>query len=146
MDNEQKIENGKILYISGYGRSENETIVYALTMPVSVTTIIDDDGSAWVEFREKTEQDNWQVVCQTGVIPDVAPPARWNELKHEKDVENAISKTVAGWISIFMRDGVFCTDAQKLTFLSSFDLRDVAKRLQKDLEELYRKYQDEYKM
>lgn len=144
MDNEQKIENGKILYISGYGRSENETIVYALTMPVSVTTIIDDDGSAWVEFREKTEQDNWQVVCQTGIIPDVAPPARWNELKHEKDVENAISKTVAGWISIFMRDGLFCTDGEKQTFVSFLDLRDIAERLRKNIDDVYNKYREKY--
>ena len=145
MDNEQKTENGKILYISAYGNDENETIVYALNMPVSVSTFIGDDGSASIEFREKTERDNWRLVCQTGVIPDVEPPTRFSALKHEKGLEESVSKTVAGWITIFMRDGVFCTDSKKQTFVYNFDLRDIAERLQKNLEEVYQRYKEEYK-
>lgn len=145
MDNEQRTGNGKILYISEYGNDENETIVHALDMPVSVTTFIGDDGSACIEFREKTELENWRLVCQTGVIPDVEPPVQFDRLKKEKGIEEAVSKTVAGWISIFMRDGEFCTDPEKLTFVHTFDLRDVAVRVQKNLEEVYQKYREEYK-
>ena len=64
----------------------------------------------------------------------------------EKDysLEDNIGKTVAGWISIYMRDGVFCTDSKKLTFVSYLDLRDIAARVEKNLEDVYNKYRETY--
>lgn len=145
MKEDKTINDGKVLYISGYGEDSNETVVYALNMPVSVTVHIENNGSGIVEFREKTEKDNWKLVCQTGFIPDATPPVRMGDFDKDYNLEDNISKTVAGWITVFMRDGVFCTDSKKQTFVYSFDLRDIAERLQKNLEEVYQRYKEEYK-
>ena len=74
MKEDKTINDGKVLYISGYGEDSNETVVYALNMPVSVTVHLENNGSGIVEFREKTEKDNWKLVCQTGFIPDATQP------------------------------------------------------------------------
>lgn len=136
---EEKIKNvGNVLYITGYGNDSNETTVYALTMPVNITAHIDIDGSALVQFKGKQDDGLWQTVCQTGVVPDVEPPSDFEKVK--KELEEAVAKTVAGWITVYMRDGIFCTDKGKMTFSCQFDLRDVMVRLQKNLEEVYAKY------
>ena len=140
MDKEKKINDGKVLYISGYGDDENETVVYALNMPVSVTVYIDNNGSGIVEFREKTEKDNWQLVCQTGFIPGATPPVRMRDFEKDYNLEDNLAKTVAEWISIYMRDGVFCTDKKQLTFVSFLDLRDIRERLEKNMDDVYNKY------
>ena len=51
MKEDKTINDGKVLYISGYGEDSNETVVYALNMPVSVTVYIDNNGSGIVEFK-----------------------------------------------------------------------------------------------
>lgn len=138
---EEKIKNaGKVLYMTGYSDDSNETVVYALDMPVSVAVHIEMDGSVLIQFRERQEHGHWRTVCQTGVVPDIAPPADFANLKNELDLDENIAKTVAGWVTIFMREGTFCTDSSKMTFVSFFDLRDIADRLQKNLEEVYEKY------
>lgn len=109
-------------------------------MPVSVTVYIDDNGKGCVEFREKTDQDNWRCVCQTGFIPNVEVPVQFKELKSQKNLEETVAKTVAGWISIYMRDGTFCTNSNKLTFVSFLDLRDIASRIEKNLEDVYNSF------
>ena len=95
MDNKKTINNGKILYLSGFGDDSNETVTYALSMPILVTTYIDDDGSGIIEFGEKTEKDNWRLVCQTGFIPDVVPPAPVKQLKQKYDLEDNISQNIS---------------------------------------------------
>lgn len=145
MDNEKTINNGKILYLSGFGDDSNETVTYALSMPILVTTYIDDDGSGIIEFGEKMEKDNWRLVCQTGFIPDVVPPAPVKQLKQKYDLEDNISKNISGWISVFMREGIFYTDAKKGTSVNFLDLRDIAARVEKEVAEVYSQYQDEDK-
>ena len=113
-------------------------------MPVSVTVYIENNGSGIVEFREKTEKDNWKLVCQTGFIPDATPPVRMSDFEKDYNLEDNIAKTVAEWISVYMRDGVFCTDSKKPTFVSCLDLRDIAARLEKNMEDVYNKYRDKY--
>lgn len=144
MNNEKKNNDGKVLYISGYGEDSNESVVYALNMPVSVTVHLENNGSGIVEFREKTEKDNWKLICQTGFIPDATPPVRMSDFEKDYNLEENIAKTVAEWISVYMRTGMFCTDSKKLTFLSCFDLRDIAARLEKNMEDVYNKYRDIY--
>lgn len=144
MKEDKTINDGKVLYISGYGLDSNETVVYALNMPVSVTVCLENNGSGIVEFREKTEKDNWKLVCQTGFIPDATPPVRMNDFEKDYNLEDNIAKTVAEWISVYMRDGVFCTDSKKLTFVSCLDLRDIAARLEKNMEDVYNKYREAY--
>ncbi|MBQ8189298.1 MAG: hypothetical protein IJZ44_05930 [Lachnospiraceae bacterium] len=144
MKEDKTINDGKVLYISGYGEDSNETVVYALNMPVSVTVYIDNNGSGIVEFKEKTEKDNWKHVCQTGFIPNATPPVRMIDFEKDYSLEDNIGKTVAGWISIYMRDGVFCTDSKKETFVSYLDLRDIAARVEKNLEDVYNKYRETY--
>ena len=143
MDKE-KTNNGKILYISGYGNDDNETALYALTMPVTVAAFIDHNGQGTIEFYEATESEVQLAVCQTGFIPNATPPSRMEEMSRDLCLEENISKTVAGWISIFMRDGIFCTDSEKLTFVSGLDLRDIAARLEKNMDDVYNKYRDKY--
>lgn len=140
MDNEQITRYENILYISEYGNDENETIIHALTMPVSVTVYIDDNGKGCVEFREKTDQDNWRCVCQTGFIHNVEVPVQFKELKLQKNLEETVAKTVATWISIYIRNGIFCTDSKKQTFVSYLDLRDIASRIEKNLEDVYNSF------
>lgn len=144
MQKDDKITNNKVLYISGYGNDSNETVVYALTMPVCIIAHVDDDGTAAIEFWEKTGIDEEQLVCRTNIIPDVEPPADFAELKYKLDLDGNVAKTVAGWVSIFMREGIFCTDSCKETFVHFFDLRDIAARLEKNLEEVYEKYKKDY--
>lgn len=145
MDNSQSSKTGKVLYISGFGTDSNETVLYAITFPVAIRTYLDKDGTVLLEFREKTETDGEKLVCQTNVVPSVSPPARLKDLDSDIWLEDNIAKTVAGWIAIYMRDGVFCTDSKKETFVRAFDLRDVAERLQNNLDDIYNKYRDEYK-
>lgn len=140
MEKSQSLETGKILYISEYGADSNETILHAVNMPVIIRVYLDKDGTVLLEFCEKTDGDGVRFVCQTNVVPSVAPPVRLRDLDYEISLEENIAKTVAGWIAIYMRDGVFCTDSNKETFVRSFDLRDIADRLQKNLEEVYEKY------
>lgn len=141
MKNNQEIQSdGKVLYISGYGDNENETIVYALNMPVSIRATIEEDGNLHITFYEYTP-DKPKFVCHTYVVPDVIPPAELDKLVCDKSLDDAFAKTVGGWIAIYMRDGVFCTDSKKETFVRSFDLRDIAERLSCNLNDIYNKYQ-----
>ena len=145
MNNEKKNKDGKILYISGCGDDDNETVLYALTMPVTVAAFIDHNGQGSIEFYEAAKEDEVQLpVCQTRFIPNTTPPLRMNEMSKDLCLEKNISKTVASWISIFMRDGIFCTDSKVLSFVSHFDLRDIAERLGKNMEDVYNKYRDKY--
>ena len=143
MDKE-KINDGKILYISGYGDDENQTILYALTMPVTIQVFIDHNGEGTIEFYGKEKCEVELPTCQTGFIPNTTPPSRVLELEKDLHLEDNIAKTVASWISIFMRDGIFCTDSEKQTFVSFLDLRDIAARLEKNLEDIYNKYREAY--
>ena len=145
MDNSQSLETGKILYISEYGEDSNKTVLHAIALPVIIRVFLDKDGTVLLEFCEKTDGDSVRFVCQTNVVPSVAPPVRLRELSCEISLEENIAKTVAGWIAIYMRDGVFCTDSNKETFVRSFDLRDVAERLNNNLVDIYNKYRDQYK-
>lgn len=106
-------------------------------MPVSVKVYIDYNGSGRIELREKIGPDNWKCVCQTGFISNVEVPVQFKELKSVMNLEETVAKTVAGWISIYMRDGTFCTNSNKLTFVSFLDLRDIASRIEKNLEDVY---------
>ena len=145
MDNSQSSETGKVLYISEYGEDSNETVLHAIALPVIIRVYLDKDGTVLLEFCEKTDGDGVRFVCQTNVVPSVAPPVRLRDLNYEISLEENIAKTVTGWIAIYMRDGVFCTDSKKETFVRAFDLRDVAERLQNNLDDIYNKYRDEYK-
>lgn len=137
-------DGGKTLYVSGYGDDENETVVYALNMPVTVRVTIEEDGVLVVAFYEYAP-DNSRFVCQTYVVPDVAPPTRLDMLVRDKSLDDTIARTVAGWVAVYMRDGVFCTDSRKETFVRNFDLRDVAERLADNMNDVYSKFWDEYK-
>lgn len=145
MDNSQSSETGKVLYISGFGTDSNETVLHAITLPVAIRTYLDKDGTVLLEFCEKTGVDGVRFVCQTNIVPSVAPPVRLRDLSYEINLEENIAKTVAGWIAIYMRGGVFCIDSKKETFVRIFDLRDVAERLQNNLDDIYNKYRDQYK-
>jgi len=145
MNEENKKNNGKVLYISGYGDDENETILHALTMPVTIAAFIHHNGHGTIEFYETAEDDGVDLpVCQTGFIPEATPPVRMTELVKDLFLEENISKTVAGWIAIYMRDGVFCTDSEKQTFVSNLDLRDIAERIERNLDNVYNKYRNKY--
>lgn len=143
MDTKKTPDSDKILYITGYGDDENETIVYALTMPVSVRATIEKDGSLHVSFYEYTP-DKPQFVCHTYAVPDATPPTKLDKLVCDKSLGENVAKTVAGWIATYMRDGVFCTDSKKETFLRMFDLRDVAERLAANMTDVYNKYRPDY--
>ena len=145
MEKSQSLETGKILYISEYGADSNETILHAVNMPVIIAAYLDDDGTLDINLHEKTVTSGQRLVCRTTVVPSVPPPARLKDLERDKCLEDNIAKTVSGWISIFMRDGVFCTDSRKETFLQSLDLRDIAERLRHNLDDVYNRYRDEYK-
>ena len=144
MNKSEKEKDSQILYITGYGNDDNETVVYALNMPVNVRAEIEEDGTLNVAFYEYTP-DKSNFVCQTHVVPDAAPPTRLADLVRDKSLDEALARTVGGWIAVYMRDGVFCTDACAMTFMQSFDLRDIAERLEKNMNDVYNKYRDEYK-
>ena len=145
MEKSQSLETGKILYISEYGTDSNETILHAVNMPVTIAAYLDDDGTLDINLHEKTATSGQRLVCRTTVVPSVPPPAKLKDLERDKCLEDNIAKTVAGWIAIYMRDGVFCIDSKKETFVRIFDLRDVAERLQNNLDDIYNKYRDQYK-
>ena len=67
------------------------------------------------------------------------------QLKQKYDLEDNISKNISGWISVFMREGIFYTDAKKGTSVNFLDLRDIAARVEKEVAEVYSQYQDEDK-
>ena len=143
-DKADTYSDNPVLYMSGYGDDSMETVVYSLRMPVRVTAYVYEDGNAMVEFSEKCGGGQ-RVVCQTTVVPDVEPPHRLCQLVADKNLDDNIAKTVAGWIAIYMRDGVFCTDSCKGTFVHQLDLRDVAYRLQDNLNDVYNRFRVEYK-
>lgn len=143
MKEDKIINDGKVLYLSGCGEYSNETVVYALNMPVSVTIYIDNNGGA-IEFREKTEKDNWRYVCGVRFSAGNGTLVRMTDFKKDYSLEDNMAKTVAGWVSIYMREGVFFTDSKKLTFVSQLDLRDIAARVEKNLEDVYEKYGEPY--
>ena len=128
------------LYITEQGKEDNETIVRALKLPVSVIAHINENGTARVELRESLENDKSRFVCEFQATPTVKIPENLLLGAEEMKIEKVISIAVSGWIAIFLRDGVFCTDSKKETFVHSFDLRDVSKRLSKNLDEVYSKF------
>ena len=127
------------LYIVEPGEADNEKIVRALKMPVSVKVHINEKGTACVELRECLENGKTRFACDFEAVPSVPIPENFKLQADELKFEDAISVAVSGWIAIFLRDGVFCTDKKTEHLVHTFDLRDVSKRLAANLDEIYHK-------
>lgn len=137
---EEKQKQVPYLYITEQGKKDNETIVRALKLPVSVIVHINENGAACVELKESLENDKSKFVCEFQAMPTVKIPGNLLLVAEKMKIEKVISIAVSGWIAIFLRDGVFCTDSKKETFVHSFDLRDVSKRLSENLDDVYSKF------
>lgn len=141
---EEKKEQSPYLYITEAGVDDNETIVRALRLPVCVIANINSKGVACVELRETSDQGKFRFATDFEAFPSMPVPQDINRLVDEMEIEKNISIAVSGWISIFLRDGIFCTDKKNQTFISSFDLREVGKRVSQNLDDVYTKYYDKY--
>ena len=128
------------LYIVEPGEADNEKIVRALKLPVSVKVHINEKGTACVELRECLENGKTRFACGFEAVPSVPIPENFKLRADELKFEDAISVAVSGWIAIFLRDGVFCTDKKTEHLVQTFDLRDVSKRLTANLDEIYHKF------
>lgn len=137
---EEKTDKNQYLYITEEGVDDNESIVRALRLPVCVIANIDGKGVACIELRESQEPGKFRFATDFEVFPNSPVPQDINYLVDELQIEKAISIAVSEWITIYLRDGVFCTDSKKETLIRSFDLRDVSKRLSRKLDEIYTKY------
>ena len=134
---EEKQIHTPFLYIVEPGETDNETIVRALRLPVSVKVHINEKGTASVELRECLENGRTRFACDFEAAPSVSIPENFKLQADELKIEEAISVAVSGWIAIFLRDGVFCTDKKKEHLVHTFDLRDVSKRLSANLDRIY---------
>lgn len=135
---EEKNGQAQYLYISEPGETDNETIVRALKLPVSVTVNINDKGTAVVQLKESDENGKFRFACEFEATPSVKVSENMRLVIDEMELEKSISIAVSGWITIFLRDGIFYIDKKKEVFIHAFDLRDVSKRLSANLDDTYR--------
>ena len=68
---EEKNGQAQYLYISEPGETDNETIVRALKLPVSVTVNINDKGTAVVQLKESDENGKFRFACEFEATPSV---------------------------------------------------------------------------